>query len=191
MLHGRDVVLKEGAWLVANGDDIDIRNTNWLADGGPVILSEQCHVTKVGELIDHTNHRWNLPLIGQLFTLIEDNRVLATPIRWTLGNDEMRWPHSSNGKLSVKSVYHALKNQARAQQNEPSTSSGISSKVWMVIWHTMMPQKIKKIIWKLVHNILPSQENLFKKRITITNECPICRKEVKSGASGRGWCGLG
>lgn len=144
MLHGRDVVLKEGVWLVANGDDIDIRNTNWLADGGPVILNEQCHVTKVGELIDHTNHKWNLPLISQLFTLIEVNRVPATLIRWTLGNDEMRWPHSSNGILSVKSVYHALKNQARAQQNEPSTSSGISSKVWMVIWHTMMPQKIKK-----------------------------------------------
>lgn len=34
LLHGHDVVLKSGVWLIANGKDVDIRGCNWVADGG-------------------------------------------------------------------------------------------------------------------------------------------------------------
>lgn len=105
---------------------------------------------------------------------------MATPIRWTAGKDELWWPHTTTGILTVKSVYHALKHQTTVQQNEPSTSLGISPTLWKLIWNSKVPQKIKIFLWKLVHNILPVQENLFKKRISRSNICPICKKETES-----------
>lgn len=33
ILYGRDVVINSGAWLIANGEVIDIRKNNWVVDG--------------------------------------------------------------------------------------------------------------------------------------------------------------
>lgn len=148
--------------------------------GGGVELCEQIPVFKVCELIDQNNHSWNTPMLAHIFPTNVVNRILTTPLRWTAGKDELWWPHTSNGILSVKSVYHALKGQKRLLQNEPSTSSGISPFLWQTIWNSKVPQKIKIFLWKVVHNILPVQQNLFKKRITRSNVCPICQKEMES-----------
>lgn len=132
------------------------------------------------ELIEPINHKWNQELLFQLFSPINVNRILATPIRWTLGIDEIWWPHTSNGLLSVKLVYHALKKQILDQSNVASTSTEVSPILWKVIWNIKMPQKIKIFLWKLINNILPVQENLFKKKIARSNVCPVCKREIES-----------
>lgn len=49
-----------------------------------------------------------------------------------------------------------------------------------MIWSAKVPQKIKMFLWKVVHNILPVQENIYKKQITSSKEYPICKKESES-----------
>lgn len=174
------MVLKAGSWLVANGNDINIREDKWVADGGSVALNDRVHISKVCELIDQPNHRWNVPLLSQIFPITTIHRILATPIRWTQGNDEVWWPQSNSGILTVKSAYHALRIISNNQQDFPSSSTGTPNVLWKVIWNAKVPQKIKLFLWKLVHNILPVQENIFKKRITRSRDCPICKKEPET-----------
>lgn len=106
-------------------------------------MGDQIFIYKVTELMDHVNHRWNVPLIIQLFPTDMVKRILETPIRWTMGRDKMWWPHTSYGAFTVKSAYHALKMGERNQQSGPSSCRGIPTTLSYMIWKAMIPQKIK------------------------------------------------
>lgn len=90
------------------------------------------------------------------------------------------WPYTSNGDFSVKSAYHAIRNEARNQHACPSSSMGIPKELWKLVWNAKVPQKIKLFLWKAIHNILPVQENIYRKRISRTKECPLCMKEPET-----------
>lgn len=97
-----------------------------------------------------------------------------------MGNDELWWPYTSNGDFSVKSAYHAIRNEARNQHACPSSSMGIPKELWKLVWNAKVPQKLKLFLWKAIHNILPVQENIYRKRISRTKECPLCMKEPET-----------
>lgn len=66
-----------------------------------IALNDLVPVSKVCDLIDQGNHQWNMPLLSHLFPPNTIRRILETPIRWSAGNDQLWWPHTTNGVLSV------------------------------------------------------------------------------------------
>lgn len=52
LLHGRDVIRKEGRWHIADGRSIDIRTDRWIHTGEKVELPDSADIQYVGDHID-------------------------------------------------------------------------------------------------------------------------------------------
>lgn len=65
-------------------------------------------------------------------------------------------------------------------EDVPSGSTTVHSEIWKWIWNANVPQKIKVFVWKACLNILPTRENLLKRRIHPNGLCPICEGELES-----------
>jgi len=49
-----------------------------------------------------------------------------------------------------------------------------------VIWSLRVPNPVKVFMWKACHNILPTKENLFKRRVVDNKLCPCCEREEET-----------
>jgi hypothetical protein len=56
-----------------------------------------------------------------------------------------------------------------------STSTGAkTSEVWRQIWKLKLPNAEKNFLWRACHDILPTQEKLFRRKISVDPLCPLC-----------------
>jgi hypothetical protein len=51
--------------------------------------------------------------------------------------------------------------------------------VWKIIWNLKVPSKVKKIIWRALHGILPLKSILINRHIGDSGECPICHLDAE------------
>jgi hypothetical protein len=67
------------------------------------------------------------------------------------------------------------------QQNSGECSRASEhSKSWTSLWSLNALQIVKVFLWKACNNLLPTKENLFKKRVVKDPLCPICGVEVEN-----------
>lgn len=57
---------------------------------------------------------------------------------------------------------------------EPSAGQEGADKWWNFLWRAKIPNKVKLNMWRMFHNILPSNVNLHKKKIDVNHMCLIC-----------------
>ncbi|BFG25163.1 hypothetical protein CerSpe_114370 [Prunus speciosa] len=77
--------------------------------------------------------------------------------------DRRIWHFTKNGRYSVKSGYWAALEYKRLEEMSAGNIVGPSSptlKMWKHLWKLKVPQKILHLLWRLVHNLLPSKEVL-------------------------------
>ena len=51
---------------------------------------------------------------------------------------------------------------------------------WNMIWRLKVSRVVQHFLWKACNNILPTKENLYKRRITIDYLCPLCRNATET-----------
>uniref|UniRef100_A0A2N9GC67 Reverse transcriptase zinc-binding domain-containing protein n=1 Tax=Fagus sylvatica TaxID=28930 RepID=A0A2N9GC67_FAGSY len=70
------------------------------------------------------------------------------------------------------------------QQSQPTASGSSSShpgvQIWTGIWAAHVQPKVKLFVWRACKNILPTQTNLFDRRVNSTYSCQWCEKEAKT-----------
>ncbi|RYR04846.1 hypothetical protein Ahy_B06g084641 [Arachis hypogaea] len=106
---------------------------------------------------------WNMDKLKLYFDGASVDKILRTP----------------DGIYTIKTGYHVARNETCIQNNNSSTSEDLKS-LWQEIWNLKVPQKIRTILWRASHNILPVFGNLFDKKITNTPMCPICLQEPET-----------
>lgn len=81
-----------------------------------------------------------------------------------MNEDEIIWGLDRRGVFTVKSTYFfAL---CLSKLSDPSSFNGISSNhIWKSIWKALAPPKAKICCWKILHDLIPTRENLNKKGI--------------------------
>lgn len=72
-------------------------------------------------------------------------------------------------------ILNAEKNWAKSSSSPPS------NKVWGRIWKLRIPNKIKVFAWRVGLNILPTWDNLYRRKIMDDNTCELCRSDSESG----------
>ncbi|KAI8014715.1 putative ribonuclease H protein [Camellia lanceoleosa] len=95
--------------------------------------------------------------------------------------DSQVWRYDSKGVYSVNSGYHIARfvfNNSMVQKQ--SSSFQPPSKYWKLIWAFKGPLKICHFWWRVCNNALASRENLFKRRCTYSDLCPICHSRPES-----------
>ncbi|KAH9754587.1 putative reverse transcriptase/RNA-dependent DNA polymerase [Citrus sinensis] len=179
ILWGRQVIQKGARWRIGNGSNILVYKENWIPRPdtfkpiSPLTLPID---TTVGEVMDDENN-WDVAKLNQHFMQEDTEAILKIPLPRSQKVDEMLWHYDKHGEYSVRSEYQiALKLKA---PDEPS-SSGSNSKRWKVVWSMELPEKMKIFMWRAARNLLPTAENLWKRKCLKDPICQGCNREVET-----------
>lgn len=89
------------------------------------------------------------------------------------------WVGNRSGIFSVGSAYDLAKELSQQDVGGSSNTKSMKS-LWKQIWRIQGPRVVKMFLWQACNNILPTKENLFKRKITDDPLCPICWKKVET-----------
>ncbi|TXG59086.1 hypothetical protein EZV62_016915 [Acer yangbiense] len=107
--------------------------------------------------------------------------ILSIPIGRDQVLDSIQWHFDPTGSYTVKSGYRL----GCSLWSDPSSSdsgffSSISFAWWKSLWKLHIPNKVKVFVWKACNNMLPSFENLARRRIPVLQLCPLCKSASES-----------
>lgn len=187
ILWGREVLKNGCRWRVGNGQQINILNGSWIprpTTFKPISPPNLPKEASVAELIDD-NNCWKEELIYQYFGKDDAEIIVHIPLPRQQNGDTLIWHYDKRGNYLVRSGYQlALKQK---HQDIPSCSNQNPSQ-WNIIWKLMVPEKVKIFLWRAAKNLLPTAENLRKKRVMQEATCPICKNEIESTAHALLFC---
>lgn len=97
-----------------------------------------------------------------------------------LPEDRQVWAPTTNGHFSVKSAYKlAVEMNFRVAYGAVSEDSNLS-KFWKYIWKVNVPYKVRHFTWEACKNILPTKDNLVRRKVLSDGCCDECKVEVES-----------
>ena len=79
----------------------------------------------------------------------------------------------------MKSAYRIvvrMKEQTRIEHSTTNTERPI----WRKLWKLNVPPKVRMFLWRACANVLPTKENLNRRRIQVDPQCEICCQQPKS-----------
>jgi hypothetical protein len=165
--HKYSEVILNYSWLLGNGNDINFWTDSWCGD--PLVTSlnispgiQSFLQSQVSMFIN--NFAWNIPsAITQLFPTLQ-NIVDKVSIPLIEKDDQFIWKHTHDGSLSFKDAYHYHCN----------VSQNISSA--KIIWNISIPPSKSLMVWRSLHNKLPTDDNLSARGCQLPSMCSLCKK---------------
>jgi hypothetical protein len=168
-------------WRVGDGERINIWLDPWIPtspDRRVISVRGNTVFNKVSDLISPITGQWDLSLLESLFCPVDVGRILQIPLNNRGFEDFIAWGFTSNGKYSVRSGYHLQWwhefGPSAGQLSLPGSS--INNPVWKELWKLHIPSKVKKIVWRALHGILPLKCILANRHIGDSGECPVCHQ---------------
>lgn len=178
-------LLKEGLiWWVEDGESINIWKDKWIPSATTHAIQSPIQIldseAKVCDLIDMDTNWWNTPLVEEVFNPEEAKLICGMVICPRTQIDYMVWGGTKAGVYMVRSAYHLAKDVWSRETGGGSSTSSSMTNMWKHIWKIRGPRTVKMFLWQACNDILPTKENLFKRKITEDPLCPICRLEVET-----------
>ncbi|KAK7260532.1 hypothetical protein RIF29_26655 [Crotalaria pallida] len=59
-------------------------------------------------------------------------------------------------------------------------SNGGSDLMWKALWSLKVHEKVKIFWWRVLHNILPTKDNLLRKKLDIQPGCSRCEEGIET-----------
>lgn len=171
---------------IGNGQATRIWGTSWIPEDGYFkILTPQplnsLYPDRVADLIDPITRTWRVDVVNDIFWPVDRERILAIPIGALEVEDRLVWHFTNDGKFSVKSCYHFVKDSCRsAETSHRPSGSGSSERKWSMIWSMKLPPKIRMFVWRACSNILPTKLALYRRHAVANPFCDRCGLEVES-----------
>ena len=105
--------------------------------------------------------------------------------------DSLVWLFTKNGRYSVKSGYHVVKllKMAESSSGEASVHRA-STSLWSRVWKVRVPNKVKLFSWRACQNILPTWDNLVRRRVMEDASCYFCHRATKTVLHVLSECGV-
>lgn len=137
--------------------------------------------TSVQFLMAESLVSWDEDLVRSFFADPIAEQILQVPISRFGGDDFLSWPHDKLGIYSVKSGY----NLTRSENFFSSTSGkgkGLASNIqvqekeWKALWSVNCPNKMKIVLWRFVHDCLPTGFQLVRRQIPADDGCFFCNR---------------
>ena len=80
-----------------------------------------------------------------------------------------------SSQFSVRSAY-----KAREILGKEGPQIENRSMIWKSIWMAKVVPKVRIFMWRLIHNIVPTVQNLRGKGLQLVNRCCVCDQEGES-----------
>lgn len=177
-------LVKEGLiWRIGNSQTVQIWGDTWIPQPStfkvyshPLILDLEATVK---ELINGDTGEWNQRLQSQIFTPQEVQIITFISLSSTNQLAQLVWRGSELGLFTVRSAYHMQKELEEQTQAGGSTRKG-ESEVWWTLWKLTLPNAEKIFLWRACHDILPTRDNLRRRKILNDRMSPICGLEAET-----------
>jgi hypothetical protein len=115
-----------------------------------------------------------------LWGLTEElDAICSIPISHYNQRDVLCWRPSSTSEFSVRSAYHLKMERVNREKGEGSNPHG-NKEIWKLIWWLRVPNTTKTFLWKAGSNILPTRQNLERRRVVDNDERTMCNGELES-----------
>ncbi|KAL9441066.1 hypothetical protein AB3S75_019689 [Citrus x aurantiifolia] len=179
IMWGRQVIHNGHRWRIGNGEKISVYRGNWIPRPStfkPLSRIKMPIDTTVSMMVDNEN-RWKTYLIQQNFVKDDAEAILSIPLPRRQSEDEVIWHYDKRGKYTVKSGYQVA---LKLKFPDSPACSNRSSSNWNVIWKLTLPAKIKIFVWRAAKNLLPTTENLWKRKIIHKAYCKRCGNRVEN-----------
>ncbi|XP_059436808.1 uncharacterized protein LOC132169875 [Corylus avellana] len=179
----RELVSEGLLWRIGNGESTPIWGAKWISCPSTYCVQSPQRVLAenavVRDLIDQDSLWWNQSLLEEIFTRDEIQAIISIPISATNQPDTQMWRGTPQGIFLVRSAYHLAKEMESRGQAESSKREA-ESDIWAGIWKSVLPNAVKNFMWRACQNILPTKENLCRRKISKDPWCPICNLEVET-----------
>jgi hypothetical protein len=134
------------------------------------VVSEVC-VVNDDQLLWNFNRRrrlfrWEEDLVNQLLVLLQH-------VKLSVDQDLWRWNPDTDGCFSVKSTYSLLCKELNGDAELMVTSNTVFEQ----LWKSPAPSKIIVFSWQVLHNRIPTRDNLMRRGIIQgdnSTDCVLC-----------------
>lgn len=166
-------VLSNSSWNLGNGNNINFWLDSWC--GAPLVGSLSIDSNLHSNLASSVNHfihnaKWNIPpLLLQNFPILKsivEKEKVTIPV--VAKDDEFLWNLSPNGELSFKDAY--------LYHFTPGQNS-----VWAsMVWNQNIPPSKSLMIWRCLHNKLPTDDILLTRGCHLPSMCNLCNSNEET-----------
>lgn len=177
LFQAKELLLRGILWRVGNGSSIKIWKDRWLPSTSSHLVSSPVGAlgqeATVSDLIDRESGCWLPNVVSENFRKEEAEAILNIPLSPNLPQDRVIWIGSKSGLFSVKSAYYLgrpLKEEARGQ----CSYAGNLPDIWKDLWSLKVLGRVKMFAWRACQNLLPTRENLCRRKVIKDPYCPCC-----------------
>ena len=168
ILATKDVVVCGNRIQIGSGQNVLIGQDPWLPDINSGFISSHLNVkltvAKMSSLMVPNQRSWDLDVIADIFNSRDKELILQIPLSYCRESDVWYWLHDPCGVYSVRSCYKYLTHH--------DTNS--SSRIWKSLWKLEVPGKVRNFLWRAATNVLPTADNLVRRRVDIMPTCSLC-----------------
>ncbi|MCH81431.1 RNA-directed DNA polymerase (Reverse transcriptase), partial [Trifolium medium] len=162
--------LKDGFQFRLGNDNSSFWYTDWSESG---ILANQVLYVDIHDLEMrvrdvYIDGKWNFnSLYTDMPSEVKDQLNLIHVSLNSNVTDCYTWKDNLNGIYTARDGYYWLNRHAFSV----NPAAGVS---WSWLWHLPAPEKIKFLLWTMIHHALPTRVMLAHRGILQTNLCPRC-----------------
>jgi hypothetical protein len=185
IIKGSEILKKGCFWNIGNGHGINIWEDRWLhpQSSNPTWTPKPANtnIHNLKDIINTSSQDWNRQLITRNFFPMEATKILNIPLLNPLEEDQICWQGTTDGNYTVKSGYNDQINWESTNSNQGQISNNdTEAQMWKKLWNTKAPPKHIHLIWRILHNAIPTKPNLITKGILCDSFCPRCYKAPES-----------
>jgi hypothetical protein len=176
------VLDKGGLWTIGNGEKINIWQDNWLPrQHGYKVWSTQGEATQiwVKDLFVPNTKIWDMNIINRIFHHFEAEQIIQIPTNGVIRQDEFSWPLTKDGSYTVKSGYQAIQDWKEDRGGASTSNNNKTNPTWKKLWQLKIPPKHTTLMWRILHQALPVQDNLRKRGINCYPLCVRCNTKIE------------
>ncbi|CAJ2667996.1 unnamed protein product [Trifolium pratense] len=165
------VIKENSSWNVGTGQLINLWHDTWCG----IPLQQSLNIPQnvsiwlpqlVSDLI--LNHQWHIPpLLENMFpNLLSMVQHITLPVEETL--DQLCWNNSPSGMISMKLAYDFKRKHYTPKHWAKS------------IWSIDIPPSKSLLVWRLMHDKVPTDDKLMERGCNIPSMCSLCHTHSES-----------
>ncbi|XP_058756625.1 uncharacterized protein LOC131629842 [Vicia villosa] len=167
-----NTVLENSQWVIGNGKSTLFWLDNWLGDSLVNILHIpkvfHRHLTsKICDYVDNNNWSFHDNVYTAFPSLLERiKKIIHLPL--IAEEDDLIWKELDNGHLNLKSAYRFF------HASTPAAS-------WKTfLWSPNVPPSHSMIVWRLINNKIPTDENMSIRGFAFPSICNLCNSNQET-----------
>ena len=111
--------------------------------------------------------------------LQDQDDILSIPLASNSARDALVWKENKSQTFTVKSAYLVACRLKEATRVEHSAADS-DRHLWRRVWKLNVPPKVRTFVWRACANILPTRDNLHRRKLKVDPRCELCCQHHES-----------